>query len=328
MNKTNLLVYFGFLFASRYGFHSYEKKSKRSCNNFPYLDKPSRGLFDRSSSLRCPTSRVDDIECEDNLITFAALDSKLGCYSKSNLLRCNFYLLECILKSLCRSYNNTNHSIGLDRNDGRHCHELYIIFKRCLYYVDFCDYERYKNFLEKRLYVECFYVIYNNLKCERKLCEYIELLICAQKEYNINSCCFYNSKEKCIIDTSLKCCHESKFLSADFLLDPICILELNLYERTQLLNIVLHRYNRRNEARDEEIRCFLELYNVVYLRNKQLDHQVTAFVLYKLCSEFSLRNHNRSQIILMHNFLKEYKNGLHCREAYFFCLMTFGSCKK
>ncbi|EEQ82678.1 hypothetical protein NCER_100566 [Vairimorpha ceranae BRL01] len=341
MKITGVMVFVGTLlakFCERENVDDCSGKSKRfrHTKEYNHCEIPRNrgrhfGMREYEHPRRDPCITIGPCGRNDGFLLPFTFDCITGFFNRENLRRAFFNLVQHRLRYLEKHLNfSHNFQSSLFVNFDEIAVDLREIFRKFIYLVHFNDYAHYKKCFYENKYIECFYIMYNNVSCTRYVFDYMNILASLPSNCKIDSSHFYRCKEKCLVDTKLNICSFSGIPSADFLIDPVSILELNLYERTQLLKFFFTRYYFEcsyGEIEERLIR-FLDLYRDVYLNGSIWDHRVTAFVMYKIFSELRFKRFNDGLIDRMYEFLRLYSNGTLIRIAKFFCILTFGCFEK
>lgn len=271
----------------------------------------------------------------DNLlIPFSGINSRVGAYSKENLLITNFLNLQNYLRNISGTNYNVENTGTFDRMlnySSEISKRIYTIFRNCVYLVRAHEYIDYKHKFEHHKYGDCFYILLDNVDINSYVFEYCQTLRHFEEQnYPLGSNFFYQAKERSLVEIDLNIRSTSSLCSADFLNDPKCILDINLYDRIKLMEFFIQRYFFTNGGynNEERIRCFFRIYEDIYLRGCPLDHQITAFVLYKLYAELRFNYNENSIIELLTSFLVDYREGTNIDVAEIFCAFTFGTVGK
>ncbi|KAK6089951.1 hypothetical protein P3W45_000997 [Vairimorpha bombi] len=324
------------------GYYNINTGISRPCDEDMYgRNRFSRGRYfggDCRSNLsgRLGRGRFGNRKCLNDslLVPFSEINGRVGAYSKKNLLISNFVNLQDYLRNISGSNYNSENSGTFDRmlnSSFEIGKRIYTIFRNCIYLVRAHEYIDYKHKFEERKFGDCFYILIDNVSLNSFVFEYCRTLKHFEEQnYPLGSNFFYQAREKSLVEIDLNVRSNSSICSADLLNDPKSILEINLYDRIKLMEFFIQRYFYTNSGynNEEKVRCFIRIYEEIYLRGCPLDHQVTAFVLYKLYAELRFNYSENCVIELLTRFLVDYKEGTNIDVAEIFCALAFGTVGK
>lgn len=332
--KTTSLVLFSHIMSSVFGRPTFDINTGISSYfDDNYYSGNRRGRCGGSNLGRAFNRPSGRNHFDDNLlIPLCTINSRSGALSQHNLLVCNFLNLQHYLQTISKYDNDYHSTMHVGSNYLSEISiKVYNIFKRCIFLVRNYEYIEYKEKFEQHKYNDCFYILLNNVELTNFVFEYFRTLReCNNANMVLGSNYFYNSTQGGIADLDLNIRITGNICSADFLNDPKCILEINLYDRVELIKFFIQRHlcETYGPLNSTLLERFFSLYESVFLRGRFIDHQITAFVLYKLYAELRFDSNEINVIDSLSKFLSDYLTGRNLAVARTFCALTFGSVRK